>query len=213
MNSHRFMIFATRKLGFIMLLSFQLVTPMSSAHTGGVFTIIVSENGVVPGNVQMLVNDTARWINVDKRENVTHRILVDADSDGNYSNNNDWDSGNLTHYCEHVNGTKVDENCNAYFDVIFNETALNMSYYDIVGKYAFVDLIFNETSGETKKVYGNVTVNPDSHLTAGFQDTTEPITEEEEEDGTSPLLLIAGGSALGAIALGVMIILGKKDEE
>ena len=198
-------------IAILLLLSFQLVTPMSSAHTGGVFTIIVSENGVVPGNVQMLVNDTARWINVDKRENVTHRILVDADSDGNYSNNNDWDSGNLTHYCEHVNGTKVDENCNAYFDVIFNETALNMSYYDIVGKYAFVDLIFNETSGETKKVYGNVTVNPDSHLTAGFQDTTEPITEEE--DGTSPLLLIAGGSALGAIALGVMIILGKKNEE
>ena len=200
-------------IAILLLLSFQLVTPMSSAHTGGVFTIIVSENGVVPGNVQMLVNDTARWINVDKRENVTHRKQVDADSDGNYSNNNDWDSGNLTHYCEHVNGTKVDENCNAYFDVIFNETALNMSYYDIVGKYAFVDLIFNETSGETKKVYGNVTVNPDSHLTAGFQDTTEPITEEEEEDGTSPLLLIAGGSALGAIALGVMIILGKKDEE
>ena len=200
-------------IAILLLLSFQLVTPMSSAHTGGVFTIIVSENGVVPGNVQMLVNDTARWINVDKRENVTHRILVDADSDGNYSNNNDWDSGNLTHYCEHVNGTKVDENCNAYFDVIFNETALNMSYYNIVGKYAFVDLIFNETSGETKKVYGNVTVNPDSHLTAGFQDTTEPITEEEEENGTSPLLLIASGSALGAIALGVMIILGKKDEE
>ena len=200
-------------IAILLLLSFQLVTPMSSAHTGGVFTIIVSENGVVPGNVQMLVNDTARWINVDKRENVTHRILVDADSDGNYSNNNDWDSGNLTHYCEHVNGTKVDENCNAYFDVIFNETALNMSYYDIVGKYAFVDLIFNETSGETKRVYGNVTVNPDSHLTAGFQDTTESVTEEVEEDGTSPLLLIAGGSALGAIALGVMIVLGKKDEE
>ena len=200
-------------IAILLLISFQLVTPMSSAHTGGVFTIIVSENGVVPGNVQMLVNDTARWINVDKRENVTHRILVDADSDGNYSNNNDWDSGNLTHYCEHVNGTKVDENCNAYFDVIFNETTLNMSYYDIVGKYAFVDLIFNETSGETKRVYGNVTVNPDSHLTAGFQDTTESITEEVEEDGTSPLLLIAGGSALGAIALGVMIVLGKKDEE
>ena len=97
-------------IAILLLLSFQLVTPMSSAHTGGVFTIIVSENGVVPGNVQMLVNDTARWINVDKRENVTHRILVDADSDGNYSNNNDWDSGNLTYYCEHVNGTKVDEN-------------------------------------------------------------------------------------------------------
>jgi len=200
-------------IAILLLISFQLITPMSSAHTGGVFTIIVSENGVVPGNVQMLVNDTARWINVDKRENVTHRILVDADSDGNYSNDNDWDSGNLTHYCEHVNGTKVDKNCNAYFDVIFNETALNMSYYDIVGKYAFVDLIFNETSEETERVYGNVTVNPDFHLAAGFQDTAEPEAVEEDEEDNSLLLLIAGGSALGAIALGVMIVLGKKDEE
>ena len=197
----------------VILICFQVIFPTATAHTGGIFTIIISENGVVPGNVQMLVNDTARWINVDDRDNVTHRILVDANSDGIYNGSEDWDSGNLTYQCEHINGTKVDENCNAYFDVIFNETALNMSYYDIVGKYAFVDLIFNETSGETKKVYGNVTVNPDSHLTAGFQDTTEPITEEEEEDVTSPLLLIAGGSALGAIALSVMIILGKKDEE
>ena len=200
----------------LLLISFQLITPMSSAHTGGVFTIIVSENGVVPGNVQMLVNDTARWINVDKRENITHRILVDADSDGNFSNDNDWDSGNLTHSCEHINGTKVDENCNSFFDVIFNETALNMSYYKIVGKYSFVDLISNETSGETKRVYGNVTVNPDSHLTAGFQENVEIEGEDEEEegdeDGPPVLLMIAGASAVGAIALGATIVLGKKDD-
>ena len=200
----------------LLLISFQLITPMSSAHTGGVFTIIVSENGVVPGNVQMLVNDTARWINVDKRENVTHRILVDADSDGNFSNDNDWDSGNLTHSCEHINGTKVDENCNSFFDVVFNETALNMSYYKIVGKYSFVDLISNETSGETKRVYGNVTVNPDSHLTAGFQENVEIEGEDEEEegdeDGPPVLLMIAGASAVGAIALGATIVLGKKDD-
>ena len=200
----------------LLLLSFQLVSPTISAHTGGVFTIIVSENGVVPGNVQMLVNDTARWINVDKRENITHRILVDADSDGNFSNDNDWDSGNLTHSCEHINGTKVDENCNSFFDVIFNETALNMSYYKIVGKYSFVDLISNETSGETKRVYGNVTVNPDSHLTAGFQENVEIEGEDEEEegdeDGPPVLLMIAGASAVGAIALGATIVLGKKDD-
>ena len=194
-------------IAILLLISFQLVTPMSSAHTGGVFTIIVSENGVVPGNVQMLVNDTARWINVDKRENVTHRILVDADSDGNYSNNNDWDSGNLTHYCEHVNGTKVDENCNAYFDVIFNETALNMSYYDIVGTYAFVDIVSNGN-----KVYGNVTVNPDVHLTAGFQETPTNDEDETEEERPAFLLIIAAVSGIGAIMLGAMIIFGSKNE-
>ena len=191
-----------------LLFCFQIIFPVATAHTGGIFTIIVSENGVVPGNVQMLVNDTARWINVDDTDNVTHRILVDANSDGIYDGENDWDSGNLTDSCEHVNGTKVDENCNAYFDVVFNETALNMSYYNIVGTYAFVDMVSN---GE--KVYGNVTVNPDAHLTAGFQDTSI-INEKEDEKEEKPafLLIIAALSGIGAIILGGMIIFGSKDE-
>jgi hypothetical protein len=190
-----------------LLFCFQIIFPVATAHTGGIFTIIVSENGVVPGNVQMLVNDTARWINVDDRENITHRILVDSDSDGIYDGENDWDSGNLTDSCEHINGTKVDENCNAYFDVIFNETALNMSYYDIVVTYAFVDIVSN---GE--KIYGNVTVNPDTHLTAGFQ---EPINEEKDDEGEERpafLLIIAAVSGIGAVILGAMIIFGSKDE-
>ena len=79
-----------------LLLSFQLMVPNVSAHTGGTFTIIVSKNGVQPYNVQMLVNDTARWINVDDTTNVTHRILVDANSDSIYDGEDDWKSGNLT---------------------------------------------------------------------------------------------------------------------
>ena len=75
-----------------LLFCFQIIFPIATAHTGGIFTIIVSENGVVPGNVQMLVNDTARWINVDDRENITHRILVDSDSDGIYDGENDWEN-------------------------------------------------------------------------------------------------------------------------
>ena len=190
-----------------LLFCFQIIFPVATAQTGGIYTIIVSENGVVPGNVQMLVNDTARWINVDDTENITHRILVDANTDGIYDGEEDWGSGNLTDSCEHVNGTKVDENCNAYFDVIFNETALNMSYYDIVGTYAFVDIVSNGN-----KVYGNITVNPDIHLTAGFQET--PLTEEDETDEERPafLLIIAAVSGIGAAILGAMIIFGNKDE-
>ena len=191
-----------------LLFCFQMIFPVATAHTGGIFTIIVSENGVVPGDVQMLVNDTARWINVDDTENITHRILVDANSDGIYNGENDWDSGNLTDSCEHINGTKIVENCNAYFDVVFNETSLNMSYYDIVGTYAFIDMV---SSGE--KVYGNVTVNPDAHLIAGFQDTST-IDEKEDEKEEKPafLLIIAASSGIGAIILGGMIIFGNKED-
>ena len=196
------------------LICFLVCFPTTSAHTGGVFTIIISENGVVPGNVQMLVNDTARWINVDDRDNVTHRILVDANSDGIYDGSEDWDSGELTHQCEHINGTKVDNNCNAYFDIPFNETYLNMSYFNVTGTYAFVDIVYNETSKITKMVYGNVTVNPDSHLTAGFQDTSSNgggSEDENDNEKSNFLLIIAAASALGAMVLGGMILFGNKE--
>ena len=199
----------------VILICFQLIFPTATAHTGGVFTIIVSENGVVPGNVQMLVNDTARWINVDDRDNVTHRIFVDANSDGTYDGTEDWDSGNLTHQCEHINGTKVDENCNAYFDIPFNETYLNMSYFNVTGTYAFLDLVYNETSESTEIVYGNVTVNPDSHLTAGFQNTNsnnEELIDDDENEDSNFLLIIAAASAIGAMILGGMILFGNKEE-
>ena len=188
-----------------LILCIQIMFPLASAHTGEMFTLIVREDSIVPGNAQMRVNDTARWINVDDRENVTHRILVDANSDGIYNGKDDWDSGN---------GTKIDENCNAYFDIIFNETVMNMSYYNIVGKYAFVDLVFNETSGNTEKLYGNVTVNPDYHLRAGFQDNVVN-NEEENDDDERPafLLIIAAISGIGAIILGGMIIFGNKEED
>ena len=201
----------------VIIICFQVIFPSATAHTGGVFTIIVSENGVVPGNVQMLVNDTARWINVDDRDNVTHRILVDANSDGIYNGSEDWDSGNLTHQCEHINGTKIDENCNAYFDIPFNETYLNMSYFNVTGTYAFLDIVYNETSENTEIVYGNVTVNPDSHLTAGFQNADKNNEEKSDDENenyiqTNFLLIIAAASAIGAMILGGMIFFGNKEE-
>jgi hypothetical protein len=196
-----------------LLLSFQVIVPNVSAHTGGTFTIIVSKNGVQPSNVQMLVNDTARWINVDDTENVTHRILVDANSDGIFDGDEDWNSENLTDSCDHVNGTKVDGNCNAYFEIVFNETSLNMSYEDIVGKYAFKDLVFNGNSGNTTTIYGNVTVYSDKHVTPGFQNTETTDEKEEIQEKKSPIfLIVAIISAVSAIGLGAMIAFGKKND-
>ena len=205
----------------LLIVGSALVSPNVSAHSGGMFTLIMKENYnpstnettnvIDPANATMIVNDTARWINTDDADNVTHRILVDSNSDGIYDGEDDWDSGNLTDSCEYVNGTKIDEDCNHYFDIPFNETYLNMSYYDIVGKYAYVDFVFNETSGETRKVYGNVTINPDYHLTAGFQQDTIEV-KDEEEDKPTWLLAIAGISGIGAVILGAMIIFGSKDE-
>ena len=35
------------------------------------------------------------WYNADSRENVTQRIVYDADGDGLYNGSEDWDSGEI----------------------------------------------------------------------------------------------------------------------
>ena len=192
------------------LVSFQVCSPTVSAHTGENFMIIIKENGSVPGNPTMMVNDSALWVNVDNRNNVTHQIFVDANSDGIYNGSDDWKSLNLTHEgnCRNDNGTRI-ENCEASYTVTFNETVMNMSYYDIVGTYAYVDIDSNGT-----KFYGNITVIPELHVTAGFQDTNANNIDEakDEEEDSSLLLIIAAASALGAMILGGMILFGNEEE-
>ena len=192
------------------LISFQVYSPTVSAHTGENFMIIIKENGSVPGNPTMMVNDSALWVNVDNRDNVTHQIFVDANSDGIYNGSDDWKSLNLTHEgnCRNDNGTRI-ENCEASYTVTFNETVMNMSYYDIVGTYAYVDIDSNGT-----KFYGNITVIPELHVTAGFQDANANNIDEakDEEEDSSLLLIIAAASALGAMILGGMILFGNEEE-
>ena len=192
------------------LVSFQVSSPTVSAHTGENFMIIIKENGSVPGNPTMMVNDSALWVNVDSRDNVTHQIFVDANSDGIYNGSEDWKSLNLTHEgnCRNDNGTRI-ENCEASYTVTFKETIMNMSYYDIVGTYAYVDIDSNGT-----KFYGNITVIPELHVTAGFQETNVNNIDEakDEEEDSSLLLVIAAASALGAMILGGMILFGNEEE-
>ncbi len=194
-----------------LILCIQIMFPLASAHIGTDFRIIILESGTVPRNPTMLVNDSALWINSDYRDNITHQIFVDANSDGVYNGSEDWKSTNLTSIgsCEYdeVNKTKVDENCEATFTVTFNETVMNMTYYDIVGTYAYLDIDSKGT-----KFYGNITVRPDTegHLNAGFQDNI--LNDEEDEERPAFLLIIAAVYGIGAVILGAMIIFGNKDE-
>jgi len=191
----------------ILIMSLSITVSSVSAHSGGIFTIVISKNGIAPTNANMMINDTARWIDVDSTENVTHRIFVDANGNGDYFEDSDWDSGNLTNSCEtDANGTKIDENCNAFFDVPFN-------YTDADGKYPFVDIV---STGE--RIYGNITVNPDVHLTPGFQneDAENDVPDQDlgsDEEELQWLLVIAAISGIGAIGLGAMIVFGKKNEK
>jgi len=195
-------------IAIVILISFQVFSPSTSAHTGENFMIIIKENESVPGNPTMMVNDSALWVNVDNRDNITHQIFVDANSDGIYNGSEDWKSVNLTHEgnCRNDNGTRI-QNCEASYTITFNESAMNMSYYDIVGTYAYIDIDSNGT-----KFYGNITVIPELHVTAGFQNSNANNNIKDEEENSSFLLIVAAASAIGALGLGGMILFGNEEE-
>jgi len=185
----------------LLILSLTFTGPNASAHAGGIFWIMIkddSPSGITPINASIIVNDTIRWQNLHNTTE-THRIFVDMDEDGDYFGTKDLDSGNLTYSCETDNGTKVDEDCNDFFDLPFN-------YTGAAGKYAYVDIASTEN-----RTYGNVTVNPDTHLTPGFQQ--EPDEKTEEESKPIWLLAVAAISGIGAMILGAMIVFGNKDED
>ena len=197
------------KLFFVVFLIFiQLFLFNSSAHLGERFNVNLYEDELLPNKPTIRVNDTVRFWNFDRTENTTHRVLIDTNSDGIYNGEGDWDSGNLT-YCEKNNEANASENCNNRYDFTFNETVMNRSYNGIVGVYEFVDILSN---GD--KFYGNITVIPDYHLSAGFQDNNYVEDKESKDNDLSSnfLLIIAASSALGSIILGGMILFGDEQE-
>ncbi len=192
----------------ILLLLFKALSVDSSAHKGQRFNVNMYDNELTTNGPRIKVNDTVRFWNFDATENTTHRVFIDTNSDGIYDGEGDWDSGNLT-YCKKSNEANASENCNNHYDFTFNETVMNRSYNGIVGVYEFVDILSNGN-----KFYGNITVIPDYHLSAGFQDNSYVENKDSKDNDLSSnfLLIIAASSALGSIILGGMILFGDEEE-
>ena len=168
-----------------------------TAHAANTFTILIRDDGITPENASIRFNDTAWWINIGEDDNLTHRIVYDEDGDGNYSGEQDWDSGPLYNHCERdENGTKLDEECETSFQVAFNGTYGPDTYY-------YQDLVSDGTINNATLV-----VTADTHLSPGFQQPQQQLDPEEEER-PAWLLAVAGLSALGAAVLGYLVLQGQ----
>ena len=87
----------------------------ATAHEPKDFTILLTEDSTTPDSVGegvLVETDSLFFINVDEREGSSHRILVDADGDGEFNGSDDFSTPWLRGSCElHENGTKVDSDC------------------------------------------------------------------------------------------------------
>ena len=79
-------------VGFMLI--FLILAPgFAQAHSASTFNVIIKQNDLQPMATQIEYNDSIMWYNADSRENVTQRIVYDADGDGLYNGSDDWDSG------------------------------------------------------------------------------------------------------------------------
>ncbi len=159
--------------------------------------MLLKEDGVTPNGVPsgiLVTTDSLFFRNVDNRENTSHRILIDADGDGEFDGIDDISTAWLTSSCElNETGQRIDSECEVTALVYLDPSnGLLPGILDLMHQI--------DNNGLVSESNFTVTFSDDEHI-----GTETPNPEEEEEAETSgetetaTLLLIA--SLLGIILI------------
>ena len=148
-----------------LLVMVSLFAPASLGHTQQTLTVILTDEGVVAGNITdpAFVQGNIAWFRMEDSTNDTSMVVrVDVDMDGVFNASNDFESPTLTNTCElDENGSLVDETC-----AVSSKYAFDMNAS--VGTYQFW---VHRTHNSTETIWNHsIMVHKDVH----------------EEDGPSP---------------------------
>ena len=148
-----------------LLVVVSLFAPASLGHTQQTLTVILTDEGVVAGNITdpAFVQGNIAWFRMeDSTDNTSMVVRVDVDMDGVFNASDDFESPTLTNTCElDENGSLVDETC-----AVSSKYAFDMNAS--VGTYQFW---VHRTHNGTETVWNHsIMVHKDVH----------------EEDGPSP---------------------------
>ena len=189
-------------VGFMLI--FLILAPgFAQAHSASTFNVIIKQNDLQPMATQIEYNDSIMWYNADSRENVTQRIVYDADGDGLYNGSDDWDSGAIHQDCPSPSNNSSSD-CQESFTVWFNGTWG-------IGEYNYQSISSNgDVQNGTIVVIEHVEENTGPAVGSTFgsfdDDNTESSDEDTEDDIKQILLFIGAISAIGSIALIVLLI-------
>ena len=183
------------KLAYLAFLSLLLFSLGASAHEPKEFTVILSEETAIPSSIGagiLVETDSLFFINVDERERSSHRILVDADGDGEFNGSDDFSTPWLRGSCElHENGTKVDSDC-----MITASVFLGPQNGLLPGNVSMLHQIHIGDDMSENQFYANFGL--DEHTLPSPANNPENLADNGVSEG-NPLVLLLTFSIIGII--------------
>ena len=198
--------------GLLVLVS--LFAPASLGHTQQTLTVILTDDGVVAGNITdpAFVQGNIAWFRMEDSTNNTSMVVrVDVDMDGAFNASTDFESPILTNTCElDENGSLVDETCAVSSKYAFDMNASVGTYHFWVHRtHNGTDTVWNHTIMVHKDVHEEEGPTPGDCFGAGCE--TDDVQTGQTEgvaatgDDRSLIISLAVISLAGMIALTVSI--------
>jgi len=190
---------------------FILLSPsITSAHDQKEYNILITEDGLTPASINpgiLVETDTLFFRNVDDRQDVQHRILVDADGDGVFEGIDDFSTEWISSSCElNETGQKVDDSCNQHALIL-----LDPSNRLLPGNISMIHQI-KENNVNFLNIDFYINFAQDIHVNNDNAPTGNEDLEEVKKSSKEQLLeAVIFFSSLAVILVGLEII--KSDKE
>ena len=200
-------------LAVIGLLVLVLLTPASQAHEQKTLSVILTEDGVVSGNITdpSFLQGNAVWFQMhDDTNNTTMTVRLDVNLDGVFNATDDFDSGEMVDECElDENGSLVDESCivSAIYAFDMNATVDTYAFW-VIRTHNGTETMWNHSIIVHKDVHEEDGPSPGDCFGIGCPtDEVEDESSEIVDDGQrSAVVLLALASLVGMIALTLSIL-------
>ena len=200
-------------LAVIGLLLLVLLAPASQAHEQKTLSVILTEDGVVSGNITdpSFLQGNAVWFQMhDDTNNTTMTVRLDVNLDGVFNATDDFDSGEMVDECElDENGSLVDESCivSAIYAFDMNATVDTYAFW-VIRTHNGTETMWNHSIIVHKDVHEEDGPSPGDCFGIGCPtDEVEDESSEIVDDGQrSAVVLLALASLVGMIALTLSIL-------
>ena len=201
------------ELAVVGLLVLVLLARASQAHEQKTLSVILTEDGVVSGNITdpSFLQGNAVWFQMhDDTNNTTMTVRLDVNLDGVFNATDDFDSGEMVDECElDENGSLVDESCIVSAIYAFDMNAIVDTYaFWVIRTHNGTETMWDHSIIVHKDVHEEDGPSPGDCFGIGCPtDEVEDENSEIVDDGQrSAVVLLALASLVGMIALTLSII-------